>query len=318
MRLAKETGGVTAEPESVVAIDVVSAVVVNYNAKDVLSACLSSLRAEGIDEIVVVDNGSVDGSESIVRAWDPAVVWVPTGANVGYGRAANLGAGHTASGAVLVCNPDVVLRPGAVAALVAALDADPCIGIVGPRLLNADGSIYPSARSFPSLVDAVGHGLLGQVWTANPFSRRYKLLDWDHASQRFVDWVSGACLLVRRPAWEEIGGFDPSFFMYMEDVDLCWRARRAGWAVLYQPAGEVTHLQGVSTNATPYRMIVAHHRSLWRFAERTTTGWRRLALPVLAPAMATRAGFACLRHCVAVRRARRFAVDRHGSAGAVR
>ncbi len=162
----------------------VAAVVVNYNARHVLSACLASLRAEGIGEIVVVDNGSADGSESVVRACDPAAVWLSSGANIGYGRAANLGAGRPASGALLVCNPDVVVRPGAVAALLSALEADPSVGIVGPRLLNADGTIYPSARSFPSLVDAVGHGLLGLVWAANPFSRRYKLLDWDHADER--------------------------------------------------------------------------------------------------------------------------------------
>jgi N-acetylglucosaminyl-diphospho-decaprenol L-rhamnosyltransferase len=300
------------------AIDGVTAVVVNYNARDVLVACLTSLRAEGVDEIVVVDNGSVDGSESVVRGTDPAAVWLPSGANVGYGRAANLGAASTGSGAVLVCNPDVVVRPGAVAALVGALEADPNVGIVGPRLLNADGTIYPSARSFPSIVDAVGHGLLGLIWPANPFSRRYKMLDWDHADERWVDWVSGACLLIRREAWEEIGGFDPSFFMYMEDVDLCWRAGRAGWGVLYQPGGEVTHLQGVSTNATPYRMIVSHHRSLWRFAWRTTTGWRRLVLPALAPGMAARAGVACGRHWLAVRRQARGGAGRHGPVGAVK
>jgi N-acetylglucosaminyl-diphospho-decaprenol L-rhamnosyltransferase len=293
----------TARREPVAAIADVSAVVVNYNAKDVLPACLASLRAEGLDEIVIVDNGSVDGSETVVRACDPGVVWVASGANLGYGQAANIGARQTGSDAVLVCNPDVAIRPGALAALVAALDADSSIGIVGPRLLNADGSIYPSARSFPSIVDAVGHGLLGLVWAANPFSRRYKLLDWDHSDLRPVDWVSGACLLVRRQAWDDIGGFDPSFFMYMEDVDLCWRANQAGWGVLYQPEGEVTHLQGVSTNVAPYRMILAHHRSLWRFAERTTSGWRRLLLPALAPAMAARAGIACFGHWLDVRRA---------------
>ena len=106
--------------------------------------------------------------------------------------------------------------------------------------------------------------------------------------------------------------------MYMEDVDLCWRAGRAGWGVLYQPAGEVTHVQGVSTNTTPYRMIVAHHRSLWRFATRTTTGWRRLVLPVLAPGMATRSGVACLRHWLDVRKAGRSDAARDRSVGAVR
>jgi N-acetylglucosaminyl-diphospho-decaprenol L-rhamnosyltransferase len=296
---------VTAAAGPATSIRSVSAVVVNYNAKAVLAGCLESLRAEGIEDVIVVDNASIDGSESVVQAVDPGAVWLPAGGNVGYGRAANIGARHTWSDALLVCNPDVLLRPGAVVALASVLEADPSVGIVGPRLLNADGTIYPSARSFPSLVDAVGHGLLGLVWAGNPFSRRYKLLDWDHSDQRLVDWVSGACLVVRRAAWDDIGGFDPAFFMYMEDVDLCWRAGRAGWGVRYQPAAEVTHLQGVSTNATPYRMIIAHHRSLWRFARRTTPGWRRALLPALAPGMAGRAGLACLRHWLDVRGAAR-------------
>jgi len=167
-------------------------------------------------------------------------------------------------------------------------------GIVGPRLLNLDGTTYPSARAFPSLPDALGHGLLGMVWPTNPFSRRYRLLDWDHAERRKVDWVSGACFLIRRRVWDDIGGFDPTYFMYMEDVDLCWRAGRAGWQVLYQPAGEVTHAQGVSAETHPYRMIRAHHRSLWQFARRSTEGWGRALLPVVGLGVALRSGAACV------------------------
>ncbi len=284
--------------------EAVSAVVVNYNGQSVLSDCVRSLRAEGIEEIVVVDNASVDGSRHALCAADPHARWVPTGANLGYGAAANLGAARTAGSAVLVCNPDVVIRSGAVAALLAVLEADPTVGIVAPRLLNPDGSVYPSARSFPSLVDAAGHGMLGWLWPRNPFSRRYKLLDWDHGDERRVEWVSGACLLVRRRTWEDLGGFDPSFFMYMEDVDLCWRAGRSGWAVVYEPASEVVHAQGASTNAVPYRMILAHHRSMWRFGCRTTTGWRRSLLPVIGAGLIARAGVACVQHREDVRRGR--------------
>ena len=94
--------------------------------------------------------------------------------------------------------------------------------------------------------------------------------------------MSGACFLARRRALEELGGFDESYFMYAEDTDLCWRARRAGWGVAYVPGAVVTHLQGVSTARRPYRMLVAHHRSVFRFATRTERGWRRLALPAMA------------------------------------
>jgi N-acetylglucosaminyl-diphospho-decaprenol L-rhamnosyltransferase len=265
--------------------------VVNYNAGSVLVDCVADLRSEGVNEVVVVDNGSSDGSHAALAGADPQARWIPSGSNLGYGRAANLGARHCHARYLLVSNPDVVIRPGAVAALVGALDADPRLGVVGPRLINPDGSLYPSARAFPSLVDAAGHGALGLVWPGNPFSRRYQLLDWDHAEARPVDWVSGACLLVRREAWDAVGGFDPSYFMYMEDVDLCWRAARAGWIVGYEPAAEVLHMQGVSADQHPYRMIAAHHRSLWRFAWRSTVGWRRMLLPVIAVGLAARTLF---------------------------
>jgi N-acetylglucosaminyl-diphospho-decaprenol L-rhamnosyltransferase len=266
----------------------VSAVVVNYNAAQTLVDCVASLRANAIAEVVVVDNGSTDGSRTALEAADAAARWLATGANVGYGRAANLGAAATEGSNLLVCNPDVMVAPGAVAALVARLEAVPRLGVVGPMLRNPDGSRYPSARTFPDIGDAVGHGLFGMFAPHNRFTRRYRLLDWDHGEATEVDWVSGACFLARRGAWDEIGGFDPAFFMYLEDVDLCWRLCRAGWATGYEPKAEVTHIQGVSANQHPYRMLAAHHASMWRFARRTTTGGRRALLPVIGAGLAAR------------------------------
>ena len=265
-----------------------AAVVVNYNAADQLGACLAVLAANGVEQVVVVDNGSADGSER----WSEATGarWLPTGANLGYGRAANRGAATPDARAaryLLVCNPDVELGPGAVAALVSALDADPTLGIVGPRALT------PTAPSIPRPVRsrhgrrrrprAARHGPPG-----NPFTRRYRLLDWDHRERpgwtgcrAHASWSGG-----RRGM--RSSGFDPAYFMYMEDVDLCWRLDRAGWAVGYEPAAEVSHVQGVSTDQHPYRMLVAHHRSLWRFAWRTTDGPQAGHLPVVAEGLAAR------------------------------
>jgi N-acetylglucosaminyl-diphospho-decaprenol L-rhamnosyltransferase len=273
----------------------VAAVVVNYNAASCLRACLTSIGAAGVEDVVVVDNGSVDGSRAVAKA--SGARWIDAGTNLGYGRAANRGAaldGPAAAGYLLICNPDLVIREGAIAALARALDADPFVGAVGPRVVNPDRSLYPSARSFPHLIDALGHGLLGQVAPRNGFSRRYRMLDWDHRDAADVDWVSGACLLVRREAWDDIGGFDPSYFMYMEDVDLCWRLGKAGWAVAYEPLAKVTHIQGVSADRRPYRMLLAHHTSMWRFAWRTTEGpdrwWLALVLPGLAARFLLTAG----------------------------
>jgi N-acetylglucosaminyl-diphospho-decaprenol L-rhamnosyltransferase len=254
------------------------AVVVNYNAGDHLIGCVRSLRAAGVDRIVVVDNASIDGSPQALRAADPDVEVVDAGANLGFGTAVNRGAARVGSPLLLVLNPDTVLEPGAVKALIVALDADPSLGIVGPRIEEPDGTWYPSARSFPAMRDAIGHAFLGLMLPRNRFTRRYRMLDADRSVAARVDWVSGACMLVRRRCFDQVGGFDEAYFMYGEDVDLCWRAWKAGWAVGYEPSGRVVHVQGVSTDRHPYRMIAAHHRSLLRFWWRSTPAGRRLLL----------------------------------------
>ena len=176
---------------------------------------------------------------------------------------------------MLVCNPDVVVRPGALAALGGRDRGRPRARAGRARSIRTpDGDRYPSARQFPSLVDAAGHAAIGLFTPRNRFTRAYHQADLERRrdDRRTVDWVSGACFLVRRAAFEQVGGFDEAYFMYAEDVDLCWRLGRAGWRVAYVPAAEVTHLQGVSTDRHPYRMIVEHHRSVLRFATRTSSG----------------------------------------------
>ena len=266
----------------------IAAIVVNYNTRDHLLACTESLLREGLSPVVVVDNGSDDGSEEALLQRYPQVRWAASGANVGYGSAVNIGAAAVSSKYMLICNPDVILGRGAVAALSKFLDDRPRVAVVGPRIVDVDGTLYPSARRFPDLVESFGHGLLGQVWPGNPFSRRYRMTDWDHASAKEVDWVSGACFLVRRKAWDAVGGFDRSYFMYLEDVDLCWRLREAGWSVAYEPVAPVVHVQGASADRHPYRMLYAHHVSMWRFAYRRTKGWRRCALVFVMPGLACR------------------------------
>lgn len=272
----------------------VAAVIVNYNAGAHLVACVASLRAEGLGEVVVVDNGSADGSARALALADPAVRLVSSGRNLGYGAGVNRGlAALVDSELVLVGNPDIVLHPGSLGAMVAAMDMDPAVGLVGPRIEDPDGSLYPSARTFPALSDSIGHGFVGLAAPANRWSSRYKMTDWDHAVPRDVDWVSGACFLARRSTLDFLGGFDTDYFMYSEDVDLCWRAGRAGWRVRYEPSACITHVKGVSADHHPYRMIVAHHRSLLRFAARTTHGPGRALLPVIAGGLAVRAALAC-------------------------
>jgi N-acetylglucosaminyl-diphospho-decaprenol L-rhamnosyltransferase len=264
----------------------VSAVVVSYNVRDLLVQCIASLRADGIEHIVVVDNASSDGSADAARAADVEVVALD--ANVGFGSGANRGVARTGTPYVVICNPDLEVEPGTNKALTEVLDGDDALGIVAPRIETPDGRLYPSARTFPDMVDAAGHAFLHFVWRDNPFSRRYKMLDWDHSTPGDVDWVAGTYFMARRTAWDAVGGFDEDFFMYLEDVDLCWRMRDAGWRTRYEPAARVVHAIGRSTDQTPYRMIAEHHRSLLRYATKTMRGPRRALLPLIAAALGVR------------------------------
>ena len=273
-----------------------AAVVVAYESGPLLTDCVTSLLAEtsagGAPEVVVVDNGSHDGSIELLEATHPAVAVLRPGANLGYARASNLGIAATTAPVVAVVNPDAVLAPGGAAAILARFDAEPSLGAVGPQIREPDGSVYPSARRVPSTRDAIGHAVLGPVRPDNAATRRYRELDADPDLPRAVDWVSGAAIWLRREALDAVGGWDEGFFMYVEDVDLCWRLHLAGWTVAYEPAATVTHVQGVSTAGHPYRMIVAHHRSTLRFAGKRWHGVRRALLAPLAVLLAVRASLA--------------------------
>ncbi len=290
----------------------VSAVVVNYNAREHLLTCMASLSGQGLAMVVVTDNGSSDGSAQALSERYPTAKWVATGANLGYGTGANIGAALVDGAYLLITNPDVVLDEGAVTTLRRFLEVNPRVAVVGPRIVDAGGVLYPSARRFPDMMEALGHGIVGQFWPGNPFSRRYRMTDWDHARAQEVDWVSGACFLARREAWDSVDGFDSSYFMYMEDVDLCLRLRGAGWSIAYEPAAQVMHTQGVSADRHPYRMLLAHHASMWRFAERTTSGWRRWLLPLVLVGLVVRLGTTMARRGLAAKLAARSPGGRGG------
>lgn len=281
-----------------------AAVVVNFNAGAALVPCVDSVLAQAPrPELVVVDNASTDGSvDGLLRA-HPDVRVVRSGGNLGYARAANLGIAATAAPVVAVLNPDTVLAPGVGATLTGRFAAEADLGAAGPRLHNKDGTVYPSARRIPTLLDAVGHGLLFFVWRDNPFTARYRETGADPTRPRDVDWVSGAAVWLRRAALDDVGGWDERYFMYVEDVDLCWRLRRAGWRVAYEPDGIVEHLLGVSTASRPYRMIAEHHRSLLRFASVRFTGPRRALLGPAAGFLAARGALAMAHHRLAAWRA---------------
>ena len=255
----------------------VGAVVVDYHAESALTRCVESLRLNGVEDIVVVENGT-PGSTASVLAGD-GVRLVEPGLNLGYGRGANRGVAQISDKElILIANPDVIVHHGAVAALVAALDAEPTVALVGPQIRRPDASVYPSHRVFPNFWLAGLHAMLAPVWANNPATRRYRSRHEDGS----VDWVSGACFMVRARAFEDVGGFDERYFMFAEDMTLCWDLRQRGWGVAAVDEAVVTHVEGLSRQRATRSMVWAHHRSALRFETHTARGFRRVLVPVAA------------------------------------
>jgi N-acetylglucosaminyl-diphospho-decaprenol L-rhamnosyltransferase len=271
--------------------DLVSIVVVSYQSAADLPRCVSSLAAAAgpLDtELVVVDNASQDGSAEVACNLGAEVI--ENQLNVGLSGAINQGVSKARGSWVLLLNPDARLAAGALATLVETGGSDPRIGCLGPQIRNPDGTPYPTGRRFPS--PAVGglHALLGTVWPSNPATRRYHMADLDRRAVSDVDWVSGSCMLVRRQAFDEAGGFDPGYFMYFEELDFCLRLARAGWRVVFEPRAVAVHDIGGSTSSAPYRKVFNHHRSALRFYRRRFAGDPRLILlPLVAVGLAARA-----------------------------
>lgn len=261
---------------------VADVVVVNHNTRDDLLACLASLRESGARRVVVADAGSRDGSLAAATRQFPEVhdLALP---NLGFGRTANAGVAETDAPVVVVANADTRFPAGSVTALAEqVVGGAGDVGCLGPLVRFPDGRIQMSARAFPSLGDALGHAVLGMWKPDNRWTRRYRLTDWDHASDRDVDWVSGCCLALRREAFDAVGGFDPAYFMFVEDVDLCWRLKVRGWRVRFTAAVEVTHAIGGSVGPRRMAMTVEHARSLDRFfARRYDSAPQRLLRPLI-------------------------------------
>lgn len=257
----------------------VAVVIVTHNTRDDVLACLDSLPEAGAGEIVVVDSGSTDGSVAAVQEAHPEVEVVALD-NVGYGRGANAGVARTTAPIVVVANADTRFAPGSLRELAGAFDEDPRIGAVGPLVRYPDGRHQASARRFPTLGQAAGHALLGLWWPGNPWTRSYRMLDEDPLAPRDVDWLSGCAMALRREAFVEVGGFDPGYFMFVEDVDLGYRLRQAGWRVRFHPHAQVVHAVGASTSGARAAMVVAHAKSLDRFYGRAyARGAGRLLRP---------------------------------------
>ncbi len=277
-------------------------VTVSYGSEPVLTAFLDSVVGASSDTatIVVADNLPAEGHARTL-AETAGARYVPMPGNLGYGAAVNAAVAALPLDVdwVLVSNPDVVLGPGVLDRLRATGDGDPAIASVGPAVYNADGTLYPSARAVPSLRTGVGHAMFANLWPGNPWSRRYRNDAETPTGRRDAGWLSGSCLLVRRSAFDELGGFDTGYFMYFEDVDLGYRFGRHGYRNVYEPAARVTHTGAHSTTTDSARMVAAHHTSARRFLARKYSG------PLLWPVRAALTAGLNVRSAIIGRRIRR-------------
>ena len=246
-----------------------SVCICSWNTRDDLQLCLSRLqdaRQEANFEVIVVENNSEDGSGPMVATDFPWVTLLQQYRNLGFTGGNNLALYERKGRHALLLNSDPFVHPGAIRTMCAHIQNHPEVGVFGPKLLNLDGTLQYSCRRFPNPIAALFRNTpMGRWFPNNRFTREYLMSDWDHLSERDVDWVSGAALFIREEALEKIGGLDPDFFMFCEDMDLCWRAHEAGFRVRYFPDAVVTHKIGSSTSKAPNRMIFRFHRSMLLF-----------------------------------------------------
>lgn len=222
-----------------------SIIVISWNTLDLLRNCLTSLRLiENVEfETIVVDNASTDGSAAMVSSEFPSVHLIRNDQNLGFGRANNVGMSAARGDFLLLLNSDAYLHDGSLQRLISILRARPSVGVVGPRLRYPDGHLQHSAQRFSSL-RRLALEELGAYKLLSPTRRADLLLNgyWDHAQEREVDWIVGACMMVRRQVFEDTGGFDPRIFLYGEEQEWCYRIRARGWRVLFCPDAEVVHV----------------------------------------------------------------------------
>jgi len=267
-------------------------VVVNHNSGSYLARCISSIYAAAGDlalDVVLVDNASADGSTELAARTHASLRVVTNGVNRGFAAAANQGVRLTAAPYALLLNPDAEIIGGSLGSLLKVAADRPRAAVVGPLVRNPDGTIQASARKVPDLLESLGHAFLGPFAPNNRFSRSYTMAEWDRSSEREVEWVSGCAMLLRRDAFEAVGGFDEGYFMYVEDVDICTRLRQRGWSVLFCPELEVVHATS-SARKRSRRLAFEHSRSIYRyFAKHRARGAAVLLKPLIRLAVWIRA-----------------------------
>lgn len=263
---------------------VLSIIIVNWNTKELLGACLRSIYEhthEVTFEVIVVDNGSEDGSQEMLKKEFPQANLIETGENLGFSKGNNVGLKAARGKYLLLLNSDTKIDTDAFAQMVAWMEAHSQVGICGPKLLNKDGSVQPSGGYLPNLLSiGFNQGLpLHNVPVLNRFLPALKVSYLGFYEQtKSVGWVSGACFMIRREVYEKIGGLDEAIFMYVEEVEMCKRTWDAGWEVWINPDIKVWHLERGSSISGKKGPILGVYKNLYHYFRKHQPSWQ---LPIL-------------------------------------
>jgi len=249
---------------------VVSALIVSHNAKDLLLQCIQALfaSADVPVEVVVVDNDSSDGSAAAVTTEFPQATVLIQEKNLGFGRAANVGLERCTGRFILLLNPDVTVDLQCVGRLADFMLTRPDAGAVGPRLLMADGKLDPAARRAFPVPSTLFYSTLGlsRLFPKSPRFGRYNMGNIDESEVHEIDSGTADCLMLRRAALDRVGFFDPRYFMYGEDIDLCYRLKLGGWKIFYLPNAIASHHERqVPGQGEKQRMLFEEHRAMWTY-----------------------------------------------------
>jgi N-acetylglucosaminyl-diphospho-decaprenol L-rhamnosyltransferase len=244
-----------------------SIIIVNYHNSDLLSNCLKSVY-KTIEktqfEVIIVDNSSKDeGLESILKLY-PKTQYIKNSKNRGFASANNQGAKIAIGDFLLFLNPDTIMIENAVESMLSHIRSDSSIGVLGPKVLNSDESIQYSCRRFPTIWSGLfnRYSLATRFFPNNRHSRNYLMLDYDHSFTRSVDWISGCCMMISKLIFKKVNGFDESYFLFIEDVDLCQVIKKKGLRVIYFPNAKIFHKITSSNARLTLRIIINHHQGM--------------------------------------------------------
>ncbi|QPC80878.1 glycosyltransferase family 2 protein [Phototrophicus methaneseepsis] len=253
-----------------------SIIIVSWNVKDLLAQCLNSIEQSGIlaqdaqpsAEIIIVDSGSTDGTVEMVQQSYPQVQLLAQSENIGFTRANNIGLQAAKGHYLLLLNPDTEVIDHALQEIIAYMDTNPQVGIVGPHTLNSDGTTQSTRRRFPTRMLAFFESTWLQPYTPKSMLNHYYVVDQDDTGTFDVDWVQGSAMMVRREVYEQTGGLDEGYTMYSEEMDWCHRAKDAGWRVVYLGTAQIIHHGGKSSDQAGAWKHIYFQKSKIRYFEK--------------------------------------------------